>query len=253
MTTEEILAEVPTAAAQVGIAEARFARPIDGPTFSAGDSRDTVHLFHDAAAAAAPYPISDLGPSSTFADTLARRHSLRALAPLDAAMLGTALARAALVRRRWQGSDGYPETSRPAPSAGARHPHVLVVLAHRVHGLDRGAWILDPDAACLRPTNHDSTGLERALGEVTDALRLDRPPPAVVFTVARLAATLTRYPSGISLLWRDAGALQSTIHLAACDLELGSCIVGTAGALHPYDGTDDSLFDTGAVAVGAKA
>lgn len=241
----------PTGAAQAGIAESRFARPVDQPTVAAADSRDTVRLLLDPTASAAPYPVSDVGPSSSFADTLARRRSLRALAPLDAAVLGTALARAALVRRRWQGNDGYAETSRPAPSAGARHPHVLVVLAQQVRGLDHGAWVLDPDAACLRRANHDTAHCDRALAEVTDALRVDSPPPAVVFTVARLAATLARYPAGLSLLWRDAGALQATIHLAACDLGLDSCIVGTAGALHAYDGTGDSLFDTGALAIGA--
>ena len=158
--------------------------------------------------------------------------------------------RAALSRQTWIGSDGHVESSRPAPSAGGRHPHVLVLLAQDVSGLESGPWALDPDGAALHPIDHDGDILERALLAVSDALRLSA-PPAVIFTVARPDATLDRYPAGISLLWRDAGVLLAVLHLIATDLGLGSCIAGTSGVLFPSDGATSTLVDTGAIAIGS--
>jgi SagB-type dehydrogenase family enzyme len=214
---------------------------------------DSTHLILRLAAADAPadaaYPVTDIGPTRPFAAVLGTRRSLRALLPPDAAAVGTALARAGLVRDRWTGDDGYARTRRPAPSAGARHPHALVLLARLIDGLPSGSWVLDPDRACLRPTNHDPAAVAAALDRIGDALRTG-PPPAAVVAVASPAATLARYPLGMSLLWRDAGALLATVHLSAADVGLASCVVGTAGVLHAWDGTAEGLVDTGAVALG---
>lgn len=234
------------------IAAAVAVRPVeDAPP--APDSRETVRrLALDGASPDEAFPVTDLGPSRPLADVLHGRRSDRTLLPPDAAAVGTVLARAGLVRARWDGPDGYPRTSRPAPSAGARHPHVLVLLARDIPGLPPGPWVLDPDRACLRPAIHHPNRVDEALARIGDALRTP-PPPAAVLTVAAPAATLARYPSGMSLLWRDAGALLATVHLAAVDIGLASCVVGTAGILHAWESTPGGLIDTGAVAIGRAA
>lgn len=220
----------------------------------AADSTVTVEaLASRAADAPPPYDVTDTGPSRPLADVLRARRSDRRLARPDAAAVGTVMARAGLVRCRWTGPDGYPRTSRPAPSAGARHPHVLVLLARDVDGLPPGAWVLDPDLATLRRTVHAPDAVDRALDSIAEALRMPAPPPAAVLTVASPAATLSRYPTGMPLVWRDAGALQATLHLAAADLGLASCVAGTAGILHGFDDDPDHLLDTGAVALGVPA
>jgi hypothetical protein len=83
------------------------------------------------------------------------------------------------------------------------------------------------------------------------ALHQAEPPPAAIVTVAHPDRTLTRYPAGISLLWREAGALLMLVHLAATDIGLGSCIVGTCGVLNPPSDSASHPVDVGAVAIGA--
>ena len=235
-----------SAAALASIAEAHLCRPADG-----GNRGQVSEVPTSLVGRGDPIPVSDLGPTRPFAEALATRRSHRQLAPPHAVEVGTVLARAGLVRRRWPGTDGYPESSRPAPSPGARHPHLLVLIASHVTGLEQGTWILDPDGACLLPGAQSPAACRRALEAVADAMGAPEPPPAVVFTVARPALTLARYTAGMPLLWREAGALQCTLHLAATDLGLGSCVVGTAGVLHTY--SVDGLLDTGAVAMGVVA
>jgi SagB-type dehydrogenase family enzyme len=238
-----VTAPAPVSDATVAsIADAIGCRPVDGPVPVDAWGARSLARPGDA------FPVTDLGPTTPFAQTLAARRSHRRLGCPSAAEVGTVLARAGLVRARRSGIDGYSESSRPTPSPGARHPHVLVLLVRDVTGLPPGSWVLDPDRACLLPGNYTRADRDRALAAVADAMRIPGPPPAAVLTVARPALLLDRYPAGMPLLWRDAGALQATVHLAAADVGLGSCVVGTAGILHSYG--DDGLLDTGAVALG---
>jgi hypothetical protein len=68
--------------------------------------------------------------------------------------------------------------------------------------------------------------------------------------VAHPLRTLSRYPEGMSLIWRDAGALLATVHLVASDLGLSSCIVGTSGVLRTDHAGPLGPVDVGAVALG---
>jgi len=132
-------------------------------------------------------------------------------------------------RRSARDSAGAAIAQRPAPSAGGRHPLTLVVLASDVSALPSGWWALDPEAAVLRPSHA---------------------PPAAILAVGCPDATLSRYPDGISLLWREVGALLMLIHLASTDIGLGSCIAGTCAILHPVPSDASALVDLGAVALG---
>ncbi|MGW0454524.1 hypothetical protein [Gordonia sputi] len=87
---------------------------------------------------------------------------------------------------------------------------------------------------------------------IADATRADV-PPAAVFVVADPALTLSRYPLGDSLLWREAGALLMLLHLAATDIGLGSCVVGTTGLLLDDMPYEDGPLDLGCVCLGHPA
>jgi hypothetical protein len=200
-----------------------------------------------------PIPVTDLGPTSPFASTVANRHSIRHLGPPTLEQIGLIVARAGLTRRRGRDAAGALIAQRPAPSAGARQPLTLVVLAHELLDRAAGGWVLDPDAAVLRPTTYTSDVVQHALTQVGDALHLTELPPAVILAVGRPQATLSRYPGGISLLWREVGALLMLLHLAATDIGLGSCLVGTCAVLHPVTNEPSAPVDLGAVALGTPA
>jgi SagB-type dehydrogenase family enzyme len=200
-----------------------------------------------------PVPVTDIGPTSPFAATIARRHSTRLLGPPSLSQVGLVVARSGLTRRSAHDAAGVPVAQRAAPSAGARHPLTLVVLARDVPGLPRGGWALDPDAAVLRRSVHAPDASDHALAQIGDALRIPDPPPAAIVAVADPHATLSRYPDGISLLWREAGALLMLVHLAATDIGLGSCLAGTCAVLHPVTNDPSAPADLGAVALGTIA
>ena len=199
----------------------------------------------------APIPLTDLGPTRPFAETLAMRHSVRQLAPPTLREIALVVARCGLTRSTGVDSTGARVDHRPAPSAGARHPITLVVLANVVSGMASGGWTLDPDAAVLRPAVYGADQVRHALEAIAAALHICDPPPAAVVAVAFPDRTLTRYPLGISLLWREAGALLMLLHLAATDIGLGSCIAGTCGVLHAPSPSIHAPIDVGAVALGA--
>lgn len=247
-----------TAAALASLAEGRHLRPRVSEGLAATLGAHPVHALGLPADEPGPasrlaVAVTDLGRTRPFAEVLATRHSARSFGSLEAGALGTVLARAALTRRAWPGADGFTESSRPTPSAGGRHPLTPVVVSHRVIGLRPGMWLFDTDEAVLRPCRADWSQTDRATRAVTDALHLSTAPPAIVFLVAEPARTLSRYPAGMSLIWRDTGAMLATLQLAAADLRLPSCIVGTTGALFDCDDDPYALIDTGALALGGPA
>lgn len=198
--------------------------------------------------------VTDLGPSHPFDRVVRRRRSIRRLQAPRLDDLGRVVARAGLTRHGGTTELGNAVTSRPAPSGGARHPLCEVIITaeplHEVH--PQRAWVLDPDAAVLRPAATNVTAIDSALERFADALGLDTVPPAAVVAVGFPALTLDRYPGGMSLLWREVGALLMLVHLTATDLHLGSCLVGTCGALYPIGPTSGHPVDLGAVVIGTS-
>lgn len=129
----------------------------------------------------------------------------------------------------------------------------MIITAQPLHAAHphRG-WVLDPDAAILRPATASDAAVDEALTRFAGALGLDAVPPAAVVAVGFPARTLARYPGGMSLLWRETGARLMLVHLAATDLHLGSCLVGTCGVLFPIGPTAGHPVDLGAVVIGAS-
>jgi SagB-type dehydrogenase family enzyme len=230
------------------LTEAHRVRPNATTATTGWSRRQGSDLWQDGGI---PIPVSDIGPTSPFAETVARRRSSRCLGPPTLSQIGIVVARAGLSRLSARDLAGAAIAQRPAPSAGARHPLTLVVLASDVSGLPSGGWALDPDAAVLRPSIHAPDAVTSALAQIGDALHISHAPPAAILAVGNPDATLSRYPDGISLLWREVGALLMLVHLACTDIGLGSCIAGTCAILHPVPSDPSALVDLGAVALGA--
>ena len=200
-------------------------------------------------------PRHDLGPTQPFAHTERARRSIRRLRPAPLADLGLIAARAGLTRFGATTELGNSVSSRPAPSGGARQPLQLLTTAHPLQPVTSHRGVgSGRHAAVLRPGAISSATIDGALSSFAAALGLREPPPAAIVAVGEPQRTLTRYPDGISLLWRETGALSTPVSPSATDLGLGSCLIGTCGVLYPI-GETPSLqpVDLGAVAIGTPA
>lgn len=230
-----------TAAVLADLGQARMARPHPtGRTVSAQVKLDGERI-----------PLGELttADSARLADLLERRHSSRSFGPTTIVQIATLLMRSGRVRDLTTVEDGYQASHRPAPSAGGRHPFDLhLVVGHRVDGLGAGTYIFDAVAGALVSQDQSDLVPNALLSRIGDHLAAPTAPSAAIFLVGYLDRTLSRYPAGMSLAWRDAGALLETLHLCATDLHLRSCIAGICGLLR--DEGQGPVVDMGCLALG---
>lgn len=187
--------------------------------------------------------------SARLADLLERRHSSRMFGPTTISQLATLLMRSGRVRDLTTVEDGYQASRRPAPSAGGRHPFDLhLAVGRQVEGLNPGMYLFDAVTGALVARSQADFAPEELLSRVGDHLGAPTAPATAIFLVGHLDRTLSRYPAGMSLAWRDAGALLQTLHLCAADLHLRSCIAGICGLLYPKG--PGSVVDMGCLALG---
>lgn len=231
--------EVPRSATTLAsLAEARHCRPVDVPACELADSR----ALAGPSVAVGPIARTDEG----IGPLLRSRRSVRQLQPCNLVDLSTLLFNGARVFDEWLDHHGVNVSYRPHPSAGGRHPLSILVLAAEVEGLEPGAWAFDPSRCVLTDADWDPDRIDDALAIASNALGGLR-PPTLLLAVAEPERTLSRYPAGTAHLWRDAGALLTTLHLLAASLDLASCIVGISGVL----GNEDAArVDLGALAFG---
>jgi SagB-type dehydrogenase family enzyme len=219
---------------------ARRMRPLDTPT--APTPRAVVDPT-GAAVRAAQFT------ETNFSSLLRRRRSLRQFEPIDLDDISAVLVDVDQLLHFAPGDDGYQRSWRPCPSAGGRHTIDLAVAVAVAEVGDRagGAWHFDSSRLQFESA---SFSVDNALEEVRQALDTAGPPPAAIFAVAALDRTLSRYPEGSSLVWRDAGAVLLALHLAATERGMASCIAATCGAI-AFDRAE-ARVDVGSLAIGAK-
>lgn len=240
----------PSAAALASLAEATTLRPRTDPP----PPHPVASAILDGRPRVALGPLAGgVRTSAVLGDVLARRRSRRNLAPASTANLAALLVRAGRTRTLAEDPSGRQLESRPFPSAGARHPHELVLASCGVDGLDDAWWWFDPFTCDLVPVAA-APDPDSALVAIADVAAMGRPPTAAVFAAAAFDRTLSRYPAGSTLAWRDAGAVLATLHLVATELGLASCIIGTSGTVRiPAQGHSRPAVDVGAVAIGNVA
>ena len=235
----------PAATTMASLSEVANARPYSDERPSATWLRPSGVL---------PQRLSTPLPEVSFAKVLESRRSLREFeAPTNADLLGL-LTNSARSRFAWTTDDGTTVTSRPSPSAGARHPLEIVVAAQSVRGLDPGLYWFDPVLCRLAPLTSDDDEAQRLAIKAQIPLATDSPPPVVIYLIAELERTLTRYRGGFSLVLRDAGALIATICLVATALDLAACPLGTGGDSPALDALGVSYPEwaqVGAIALGS--
>ncbi len=190
-------------------------------------------------------------PSRSLADLLEERVSQRKLGPCHVDEVAAMLVASCRVKARGTSSDGYPVSRRPAPSAGARHPIDIVLLASSVEGLEPGFWRYHPSELALSRLLTEQS-VDAVLTAVRDIGRIEGDVAGVLFLVADFSKTLSRYPAGGHLVWLDAGALALLLHLNALDVGLGSTLIATSGLIARAD-LVSSRQDVIGVAFGSNA
>jgi SagB-type dehydrogenase family enzyme len=177
-------------------------------------------------------------PPSPFATLLDARHSIRDFDegnPITLAELAALLQTAARVRAKWtapsdMGEEG-PEVSyaaRPYPSGGAAYELELYLTVAKCEGLARGLYHYDADKHALTPIEVRPQDIDAQLSDAKVATGASGPPQILIVIAARFGRVSWKYSSvAYSLILKDVGVLTQTLYLAATDMGLGGCAIGT--------------------------
>jgi SagB-type dehydrogenase family enzyme len=195
-------------------------------------------------------PVPEYQASAPCLEVLHQRESRRKFGTVADAQLSALLWFSAKTLRTRCEPSGFTWQHRPAPSGGGRHPiHILVV-----------APPLQPGAVSLyEPQGHALLALDipdqTAIADFAQVIDFVLPPQqgTVLCFAAEPARTATRYNDSESLIWRDAGALVATIHIAAEALSLNCCALGPLFHFWMSRILPDTRFvGVGGVIVGAR-
>lgn len=181
----------------------------------------------------------------SFAHVVEARRSARHLSPVPIGEITQALAFATRARFR-KADDPLERVRAPAMSAGALHPiSTLLVLPNEGHALAR----YDPATHTLDYLVHNEASVQRWVSHCAQVLPGARGVQLVL--LAERDRTDALYENGVSLLWRDAGALLQMLALSCDAYGLGFCAMGVLGVeIWEALGSDERLTPVGAAAVG---
>lgn len=140
---------------------------------------------------------------------------------------------------------------RPVPSAGGRHP-IDILVSNWPPGAD-SLLRYDPVAHALwRLRVHSAQSVKRLIDAA--AVVSGNRGGAVLWHAAQFARTTSKYESGDSLVWRDAGALVGITTVVAEALGLACCPLGLTGdpLLADALGADSRVCGVGGCVVGSR-
>nr|WP_249142146.1 SagB family peptide dehydrogenase [Bradyrhizobium diazoefficiens] len=176
-------------------------------------------------------------PASPFARLLRERHSTREFDdrnPVTLAELAQFLGTTARVLSEWKGGrdvDGVPEvtySSRPYPAAGSAYELELYLAVSNCEGLARGLYHYDAGGHALTAIDVPPQQLHAMFTSAAYAMGASGPPQVLITIAARFGRISWKYASiAYSLILKDAGVLLQTFYLAATDMGLGGCAIGT--------------------------
>jgi SagB-type dehydrogenase family enzyme len=184
-------------------------------------------------AKAAPAPSDS---PSTFVTLAQARHSVRGFdeqRPITLAELSQLLDRAARIQSKWSqplegGGPVIDYTTRPYPAAGSSYELELYLTVNNCEGLERGFYHYDADRHALVPIKAGAHDIDTQLGSAEFAMDAPDLPQVLITMAARFERISWKYSSiAYSLMLKDVGVLIQTLYLAATDLGLGGCAIGS--------------------------
>jgi SagB-type dehydrogenase family enzyme len=176
---------------------------------------------------------------SPFAKVLSDRHSTRDfddIRPITLTELSRYLDTAARVRSKWKSrldlGDVDAEVAyapRPYPSGGSAYELELYLTVANCEGLARGFYHYDADGHALAPISTPPEMLQAMLAGAAFAMDAPAVPQILITVAARFDRVSWKYSAlAYSLILRDVGVLLQTLYLAATDMGLGGCAIGTS-------------------------
>ncbi|WGD53309.1 SagB family peptide dehydrogenase [Bradyrhizobium sp. CB1650] len=178
------------------------------------------------------------GPISPFAKLLRERHSIRDFDdqhPVTLAELAQFLGTTARVLSEWKtgaGFDGGPEvtySTRPYPSAGSAYELELYLAVLNCEGLARGFYHYDAGSHGLVAIDASAQQLRELAMAAEFAMDASGPPQVLITIAARFGRISWKYSAiAYSLILKNVGNLFQTFYLAATEMGLGGCAIGTS-------------------------
>ena len=187
----------------------------------------------------------DLGKASAaspaalppIARLLRERHSTRDFddrQPMTLAELARFLDCTMRIQSKWKsrldlgGGPLVAYTTRPYPSGGSSYELELYLAIANCEGLARGFYHYDADRHALVPIEVRAPELDAMLTAAEFAMDASGPPQILLTIAARFGRVSWKYSSiAYSLILKDVGVLIQTLYLAATDMGLGGCAIGT--------------------------
>ncbi|WP_298874515.1 SagB family peptide dehydrogenase [uncultured Bradyrhizobium sp.] len=177
-------------------------------------------------------------PASPFARLLRARHSTRDFddrSPVTLGELAQFLGTTARVLSEWKSgadSGADPEmtyTSRPYPAAGSAYELELYLAVSNCGGLARGFYHYDAGGHALVTLDASAEQLRALLAAAEFSMDASGPPQVLITIAARFGRVSWKYSSiAYSLVLKDVGCMIQTFYLAAADMGLGGCAIGTS-------------------------
>ena len=175
-------------------------------------------------------------PISPFAKLLRERHSVRDFDdqhPVTLAELAQFLDTTGRVLSEWTIAadfNGGPVTysTRPYPSAGGAYELELYLAVLNCEGLARGLYHYDAGSHALVAIGATAQQLQALSMAAEFAMDASGPPQVLITIAARFGRISRKYSSiAYSLILKNVGSMIQTFYLAATDMGLGGCAIGT--------------------------
>ena len=176
-------------------------------------------------------------PNSRFPKLLRERHSTRDFDdknPVTLGELAQFLDATARVVSEWksepyfEGGSGVTYSTRPYPSAGSAYELELYLTVANCDGLARGLYHYDAGSHALVAISASPQQLQAHLAAAQFAMDAPGQPQILITIAARFGRVSWKYSSiAYSLILKDVGSLIQTLYLAATDMGLGGCAIGS--------------------------
>jgi SagB-type dehydrogenase family enzyme len=162
-------------------------------------------------------------PKRNFSEVALSRRSARTFEDVNFEQLSTLFTLSCRVQQLGHRNYGFPQSYRPAPSAGAIHPvHILLSPRSKPEW-----WRYDSNDHCLVSIDFNADALMHVNGQIQRALPGSN--GLILFFVAEPGKTFAKYIDACSLIWRDAGVLLGQLALTSEAMRLNFCPIGITG------------------------